>query len=66
MKKLNFCPMGSEFHNLKTGHYEHKNNATSTISHDCDSTEENVIKVIHFPYVATLALSKGPEEGFIN
>lgn len=36
------------------------------ISHNCDSTEENVIKVIHFPYVATLALSKGPEEGFIN
>lgn len=31
------------------------------ISHDCDSTEENIIKVIHFHYVPTLTLPKGPE-----
>lgn len=27
IKSLNLCPMGSEFHNLRTGHYEHNKNA---------------------------------------
>lgn len=32
--------MGSEFQNLKTGHYGH-NNAFS-FSHDCENTKENI------------------------
>lgn len=43
IKSLNCCIMSGEFHNLKSGHYVHNNNATILFPNTVKSKEENII-----------------------